>query len=440
MITTLTLFIAIILLSWGGALAATGTGTPSIAWGIHDQALYLSGLLGITLMSLAMVLATRPAWLEGPLGGMDRVYRTHKWSAILAVGFASLHWLIEEADDVVKALVGKSGRVSEVESVGLMHSLRDTGEELAEFAIYLVIAMLILALWKRFPYKFWRHIHRALPALYLLLVFHAAVLAPGSYWSQPIGIILAMTLCAGSIAAGLSLTGRIGRSRQVTGKVVSVSCPTPDITEVVCQLEGAWRGHRAGQFAFVRFDRFEGAHPFTIANADQGDHRLRFAIKALGDFTRGLSARVHVGQNVMVEGPYGRFDFDRRDNRARQIWIAGGIGITPFIAWLEALQSRSDEPPMVDLHYSTRGAERDPVVARLQHLSTALPHITLHIHDAGTPDGRLTAEQLTAAHDGARRAEVWFCGPRGFGEQLRAGLARVWGRRLRFHQELFELR
>ena len=35
-----------------------------------------------------MTLATRPVWLERPLGGMDRVYRLHKWSGILAVGFA----------------------------------------------------------------------------------------------------------------------------------------------------------------------------------------------------------------------------------------------------------------------------------------------------------------------------------------------------------------
>lgn len=439
-IATLTVFITAIVLAWGGALAASGAGTHSLAWAIHDQALYLSGLLGIGLMSLAMVLATRPVWLERPFGGMDRVYRAHKWSAILAVGFASLHWLIEEADDAVKALIGKAGRVPELHYSGLIDTLRDAGEELGEFAIYLVIAMLLLALWKRFPYKLWRHIHRALPVLYLMLAFHAAVLAPASYWSQPIGIMLALMLCAGSVAAGLSLTGRIGRGRQVAGTVVSVTCPTHDITEVVCRVDDSWRGHHAGQFAFLRFDRLEGAHPFTIASADCGDHTLRFQIKALGDFTRQLPARIHSGQKVMVEGPYGRFDLERHDDGARQIWVAGGIGITPFIAWLETLQSRPGQAPAAELHYSTADAARDPFVARLRVLTATLPHITLHIHDASTADGRLSADKLTALHTESRRTEVWFCGPRAFGKQLQTGLARAWGNRLSFHRELFELR
>jgi predicted ferric reductase len=29
-------------------------------------------------MSLAMMLALRPAWLERPLGGLDKIYHTHK--------------------------------------------------------------------------------------------------------------------------------------------------------------------------------------------------------------------------------------------------------------------------------------------------------------------------------------------------------------------------
>lgn len=433
-------FIAVILLAWGAALTSAGPGTASLAWAIHDQALYLSGLLAIGLLSLAMVLATRPAWLERPFGGMDRIYRAHKWSAILAVGFAALHWLVEMSDDLVKSLFGRAGRAPEQNFTGLMDGLRDAGEELGEFAIYVVIAMVLLALWRRFPYKLWRHTHRVMPVLYLLLAFHAVVLAPASYWSQPIGVVLALLLSAGSIAAGLSLTGRIGRDRATRGTVLSVSSPAPDITEVILRLDDRWRGHRAGQFALVRFDRFEGAHPFTIASADRGDRSLRFVIKALGDYTRGLSRRIRVGQNVTVEGPYGRFELDRCDGRARQIWVAGGIGIAPFMAWIDALLSNPEATPVAELHYCTRDAEHDPFVARLRSLCAALPRITLNVHDSRRPGGRLTAEQLAAMPMEVKRAEVWFCGPREFGEHLRTGLARFWGNRLGFHQECFELR
>jgi len=83
--------LAIVTLAWGvDVLATGGTSRGALPWVIRQEALYLSGLLSIALMSLAMFLSTRPAWLETPLGGMDRVYRTHKWSGILAVSFAGV--------------------------------------------------------------------------------------------------------------------------------------------------------------------------------------------------------------------------------------------------------------------------------------------------------------------------------------------------------------
>ena len=221
--------------------------------------------------------------------------------------------------------------------------------------------------------------------------------------------------------------------------VTAVSSPAPDVTEIVCRLDGAWRGHQAGQFAFVGLERFEGSHPFTIASADHGDRSLSFQIKALGDYTRQLASRVAVGQAVTIEGPYGRFVLGRQDHTARQIWIAGGIGVTPFLAWLDALRADPAAAPAVELHYSTRGAAHDPFVERLRSLCAELPSVSLHIHDRAAGDD-LTPERLAATATDGQRAEVWFCGPRGFGDQLKAGLARLWGRRLSFRREAFEMR
>ncbi|NMF90261.1 ferredoxin reductase family protein [Aromatoleum petrolei] len=439
MVFILSSFIALLTLAWGLAASVDGGGGASLPWLIREQALYLSGVLGIGLMSLAMVLATRPAALERPLGGMDRIFRLHKWAGILAAVFAALHWLIEMSDDLLESAFGKTGQVPEAHFGALLENLRDAGEELGEFAIYLVLGMIILSLWKRFPYKFWRYLHRAMPVLYLLLAFHAAVLAPPDYWARPIGWLMGGLLAAGAAASVLALTGRIGRDRRVSGVVSSVASPAPDITEVTCRLDAGWKGHRAGQFAFIGFDRIEGAHPFTIASADRGDQTVTFEIKALGDYTRRLATRVAVGQPVTVEGPYGRFVLERQDRNARQIWIAGGIGITPFLSWLDALRAAPDSAAQAELHYSTRNASHDPFVERLQRLCGRLPSVELHIHDTSA-GATLTPEQLAASLPQAGRTEVWFCGPRPFGDQLEAGLAAIWGRRLRFRREAFEMR
>ncbi|MCW0203854.1 MAG: hypothetical protein OJI74_18470 [Rhodanobacter thiooxydans] len=50
-------------------------------------------------------------------------------------------------------------------------------------------------------------------------------------------------------------------------------------------------------------------------------------VKDLGDHTHRLHEQLRVEQAVRVEGPYGCFTFD--DGRVHQIWIGGGIGVTP---------------------------------------------------------------------------------------------------------------
>jgi predicted ferric reductase len=437
--TTLAGFLSLVAFAWGVELISPQHFLAgSLAWGIYLESLFLTGVLAISLMSLAMILSTRPVWLERPLGGMDRIYRLHKWSGILAVVFAAMHWLLEMSDDLFKALAGRGSRIKEDELSAFAEPLRDLGEGVGEWALYVMLALLALTLWKRFSYRLWRPLHRAMPVLYLLLAFHSMVLAPASYWSQPIGMLMALLFAAGIVASVLSLSGRIGRRRQVSGSVVSVQNPTADIIEVCCRLDGGWRGHRPGQFAFVTFDNSEGAHPFTIASAERGDGTVTFAIKALGDYTRRLSRNLLPGSPVQVEGPYGRFQLSRTNRRVHQIWVAGGIGITPFLAWLESLQGEGAETVAADLHYSVRDLDSDPFVERLQTLTGTLPEVRLHLHDKhSTP---LTAEALAVGVGEVKRAEVWFCGPRGLGDTLHHGLHQLWHGKVRFHQEAFEMR
>lgn len=433
--TLLAALIAAVATVWGWDLLNTVfPATAHPLWIARHEALNLSGFLAIALMSLSMLLATRPAWLEAPLGGMDRVYRTHKWAGILGISFAAVHWLVEMGGDILKSTIGREGRLPKEKYSGFLEVLRDLAKDMGEWAIYALLLMLAITLWKRFPYRPWRFLHRAMPVLYLAVAFHAVLLVPRDYWLQPAGALLAALVAAGVFGAVSSLSGGIGRARAAGGEVLAVEQAAADITTVRCRLDRSWRGHRPGQFAFVTFDAGEGAHPFTIASADHGDGVVAFEIKALGDYTRSLGASLHVGQPVQVEGPYGCFDIERCDPQARQVWIAGGIGVTPFLAWLESLQADPARAPSAELHYCTRDRERDAFVPRLEVLCSSLPGIRLHVHGARQGD----ALQAAALGD-AKNAEFWFCGPTGLAEALRAGLTRM-GRRPRFHQEAFEMR
>ncbi len=428
-------YLAVVALAWGWALPPRGAGAaPPSAWAVREHALTLTGLWAFALMSLAMVLATRPARLEGVFGGMDRIYRVHKWAGILAIGLAALHWLVELSDGLIKTFFGRDGRLPKAHGSNLFEAMRDLGEDFGELAVYALLAMLVLTLWKRFPFRLWRYLHKIMPVLYLMLAFHAAFLAPIGYWTQPVGVLLGLLIACGSAASVHALAGWIGRSRRSAGVIESVGEPAPGLTRVRCRLDAPWPGHRAGQFAFVTFDEREGPHPFTISSAWAGDGRMRFMIKPLGDYTRTLPGTLKAGDPVRVEGPYGRFDF--ASPQPQQIWVAGGIGITPFIARLQALAQQAGDKP-IDLFYST-AAPDEGFIAGLRALA-ARARVKLHVL-VTQRDGRLDAERICRTVPAWTRAGVWFCGPAGFGQALREAFGARGLEAGRFHQELFEMR
>jgi predicted ferric reductase len=242
-------------------------------------------------------------------------------------------------------------------------------------------------------------------------------------------------MVAGSVAALMVLFGAVGRSRQAVAAVESISLPAgADVLQVDVRLKSRWAGHEAGQFAFVRFDRSEGAHPFTITSPWTGDGRMVFLIKGLGDYTRQLPALLKAGDLLRVEGPYGTFNFE--GEKPRQVWVGGGIGITPFIARLQQLALRPDGKT-IDLFYTT-ATPHDGALARLRAAAQA---VGAHLHVmVDAVDGRLNADRLCAAVPEWPSADLWFCGPAAFGKNLRHDLLAKGLDGRHFHQELFNLR
>ena len=87
-------------------------------------------------------------------------------------------------------------------------------------------------------------------------------------------------------------------------------------------------------------------HPFSIASSPSED-KVRMYIKSLGDFTTSLK-NLKVGAIAEIEGAYGKFTYTNFGT-APQIWIAGGIGVTPFLSMARSYDSLS---PAVDFVYS----------------------------------------------------------------------------------------
>lgn len=406
-----------------------------------------SGALAIGVMSVAMVLAARPVRLEKPLGGLDKMYRLHKWLGITALVVSLAHWWMAQG---TKWMVGW-GWLTRPERrprppvpadapftlEAWFGSLRGLAEGVGEWAFYAAALLMVLALVKRFPYHLFARTHTFIAAAYLLLVFHAVVLVKFSYWGQPIGVVLAVLMAAGSVAAVLALSGRIGAHRRVAGRVSTIQdYAALDVLETRVLLGPGWPGHAAGQFAFVTSDQREGAHPYTIASAwEPAQPGITFVTKALGDHTRRLRERLHPGMHVTVEGPYGRFIFD--DGPAPQVWVGAGIGITPFIARMKHLAAQPGHGQQIDLFHPTAVYD-ETAIAKLR-ADAAAAGVRLHVL-VDARDGRLDGARLRAAVPAWQQASIWFCGPSAFGRALRRDLVAHGLPRGRFHQELFEMR
>ncbi|MFM9925157.1 ferric reductase-like transmembrane domain-containing protein [Variovorax sp. H27-G14] len=64
---------------------------------LRSSLIAYTGMLSIGTMSMALVLAVRPMGLEQWLGGLDRIYRLHKWLGISTLITISLHWTLTKA-------------------------------------------------------------------------------------------------------------------------------------------------------------------------------------------------------------------------------------------------------------------------------------------------------------------------------------------------------
>jgi len=423
-------------LAWAGACWLEPPAALNI-WTARDQLILLTGLSAYVLMALIMLLSVRPKWLESRLGGLDKMYRLHKWSGILATALAAAHYLVKLAKPLLLVVfdpVAKTPRAA-----AMLDLFRGSAKDLGEWAVWILLAMMALTLWRRFPYHVWRQVHRIAAVIFLVVAFHGVVLTPAAWWWQPAGWLVGVATAVGTICAVLALTGNIGRARRYRGRVLVVRRLSEDILSVTCKVEGNW-SHRAGQFAFLTVDRREGAHPFTVSGADDGAGRVQFSIKALGDYTRRLQKSLTAGQAVTVEGPYGCFDFQRDDGRP-QVWVGAGIGVTPFISWLESLQAQPGIAPRATLYYCARNAEDAPFADRLQELCAQVPNVTLQVRYSDGQRPLTAADLVQQGRENQPWPSVWFCGPTGFADALKDGLHRL-GMPVRhlFHQEAFQMR
>ena len=212
----------------------------------------------------------------------------------------------------------------------------------------------------------------------------------------------------------------------------------PNATTVDVSLEAVGRqlSFEPGQFVFLAFGGVDGwqRHPFSVASAPT-EKRLEVSIRSAGDYTQDLHDKLQPGTPAKAAGPFGGFDY--RSGGSHQIWIAGGVGITPFMSWIRAMDESFDRD--VAFFYSVAHESEALYLEEISAAATAHPSLRPHIIDSSR-DGFLTAEQ--AASDMPGDAEIWvyMCGPPAMMTALAKGFEQAGIAASRIRWEQFNVR
>jgi predicted ferric reductase len=189
--------------------------------------------------------------------------------------------------------------------------------------------------------------------------------------------------------------------------VADVQRPNEMTVDVFLRPVGRPLSFEPGQFVFLAFGGVDGwqRHPFSVASAPT-EERLEVSVRAVGDYTRDLCDKLKPGTPAKAAGPFGGFDY--RGGGKRQIWVAGGIGVTPFMSWIRAMDENFDRD--VDFFYSVAKESDALYLDEISIAAAAHPTMRPHLIDSSR-DGYLTAER--AAFGIANEADVWvyMCGP-----------------------------
>ncbi|MGD9910751.1 MAG: hypothetical protein AB7U79_09185, partial [Candidatus Izemoplasmatales bacterium] len=172
--------------------------------------------------------------------------------------------------------------------------------------------------------------------------------------------------------------------------------------ELTVKLSKDYR-FKPGQFAFIKIygkGISKAAHPFSISSGNGNE--IKFTIKSLGDFTESLKTSLQTPARIKITRPFGNMTFNTK--KEKQIWIAGGIGVTPFLGYV---RSAMKEDKKIHMIYSVREEKEAVNLNEIIEATKDLRNFEFTLFDA-SKRGFLTASKL----DLDENTCVYMCGPR----------------------------
>lgn len=359
------------------------------------------GVGGYTLFSFSLVLATRWKKLEDWLGGLDQIYHLHRklgiwgfWLILLHPFIEALKWLPNRVEKFIFFIFPIHGRLS---------------VNLGSYAFWLMMLILGITFLKVLPYKQWKSVHRWMSLVFILASFHI-ILSDKRVGSALGQFLLYFPMGLGFLAIIYKQIYLPFFARQQACVVAGVKQLTDNIVEVVLIPQKIPLSFNPGQYGFFTFFApalTKESHPFTLIESKDSSS-ISLLIKARGDYTVNLYQKIKMGDRCTFEGPYGRLDY--RKGGSLQIWIAGGIGVVPFIAWIRAMKEKEMKGIKIDFYYCIHRQVDAVFFNEFQAFSKSNPKFRVFLCCSETGN-RLDINEILANCGEITHRQVFMCGP-----------------------------
>lgn len=398
---------------------------PGLPRGVY---LYETGrifaLLAFVLIFFQYVWSSKIKPIERGIG-LDTLFRVHRACGILVLIFALAHPACILLSERIQGYSSPLGLLKVIGVVTLF---------------ILVVAVFVAGFYQRLPltYETRKRIHSVGFVLFPLAFVHSFLLGSSLHkWPMRVyWLVLAAAYLA--VAIHKVVKGILLRRRSHT--VSGVRQETHDTWTLT--FDGRRTDYLPGQFMILHMrvgDRVE-AHPFTISSSPTQE-TLSITVKAVGDFTNSLS-EMKTPSTALIDMPYGTFSFLNHSTEAL-VFIAGGIGITPFMSMLRVARDRGDGRAIL-LLWGNRHERDIAFREELEDMVKDLPalkvvHVLSRQDDWPGEKGHVDTERLRKHLKDFTTPRFFVCGPVPMMRSVKSTLRRLGTPGNRIHMERFAL-
>ncbi|MEX0748399.1 MAG: ferredoxin reductase family protein [Candidatus Saccharimonadales bacterium] len=353
---------------------------------------------GFASFMWSLVLGARLKSIDKLFLGLDKAYKAHRIFGSYSFIAIAVHAVAITAAIAMSAPLGALRMwVPGVDAVVTWGVIAFLG----------MAALLTATVLYKLPYQTFLTVHRLLGLLLVPAALHT-FLASGHLLDNPAlrRYMLIVTFIGALSYLYHSVLGE-WLTKKYPYRVEAVNHLGEDITEII--LQPSWHpvSFRPGQFGYLSMRDAavqREAHPFSFSSS-RHDRQLGFVVKNLGDYTAKIG-EVHPGVRAIVDGPYGNFSYLNSTSR-RQIWIAGGIGITPFLSMVRSFPDKLRYD--IDFFYCTKSDTDALFHTELTAVAKRHAGFRMH-HICEEREGFMNLELLQQRAD-IQAAAIFICGP-----------------------------